>query len=200
MVARTGVPLSLSLAQSHRRPEAWRDLLRRIEEAVADGLPIRAQVAPRPVGVLVGLQSSYHPLLALPSYADLAALPVAEQARALRDPACRARLLADLQTDDGTDGGRGGRRRAHRLRPPLPARRRARLRARARDERAAARRGPGRRPRRVAPRPAGRGRRPHLPLHPVPQLRRRESRMRAAKCSLIRSPSSAWATAGPTSA
>jgi N-acyl-D-aspartate/D-glutamate deacylase len=104
------VPLSLSLAQSHRRPEAWRDLLRRIEEAVADGLPIRAQVAPRPVGVLVGLQSSYHPLLALPSYADLAALPVAEQARALRDPACRARLLADLQTDDRTDGGRGGRR------------------------------------------------------------------------------------------
>ena len=110
MVARTGVPLSLSLAQSHRRPEAWRDLLRRIEEAVADGLPIRAQVAPRPVGVLVGLQSSYHPLLALPSYADLAGLPVAEQARALRDPACRARLLADLQSDDGTDGGRGGRR------------------------------------------------------------------------------------------
>jgi len=31
MVARTGVPLSLSLAQSHRRPEAWRDLLARIE-------------------------------------------------------------------------------------------------------------------------------------------------------------------------
>ena len=27
MVARTGVPLSLSLAQSHRHPEAWRDLL-----------------------------------------------------------------------------------------------------------------------------------------------------------------------------
>src|SRR5277367_2123612 len=86
MVARTGVPLSLSLAQSHRNPEAWRDLLRRIEEAVAQGLAIRAQVAPRPVGLLVGLQSSYHPLLALPSYSDLALgeLPVAAQAAALR--------------------------------------------------------------------------------------------------------------------
>ncbi len=109
MVERTGVPLSLSLAQSHRHPEAWRDLLRRIEDAVADGLPIRAQVAPRPVGVLVGLQSSYHPLLALPSYADLAGRPVAEQARALRDPACRDRLLADLEADE-TNGGRGRRR------------------------------------------------------------------------------------------
>ena len=69
MVARTGVPLSLSLAQSHRHPGQWRDLLDRIEAAVADGLPIRAQVAPRPVGLLVGLQSSYHPLLAFPAYA-----------------------------------------------------------------------------------------------------------------------------------
>jgi N-acyl-D-aspartate/D-glutamate deacylase len=110
MVARSGVPLSLSLAQSHRHPEAWRDLLQRIEEAVADGLPIRAQVAPRPVGLLVGLQSSYHPLLALSSYADLAGRPVAEQARALHDPDCRARLLAELQADDET-GGSGPRRR-----------------------------------------------------------------------------------------
>ena len=62
MVARTGCPLSLSLAQSHRHPEAGATS-RRIEAAVADGLPIRAQVAPRPVGLLVGLQSSYHPLL-----------------------------------------------------------------------------------------------------------------------------------------
>ena len=105
MVARTGVPLSLSLAQSHRRPEAWRELLARIEAAVAEGLPIRAQVAPRPVGLLVGLQSSYHPLLALPAYGEVAALPVAGQARALRDPACRARLLAELGAGDG------GRRR-----------------------------------------------------------------------------------------
>ena len=28
MVARTGVPLSLSLAQSHRHPGQWRELLR----------------------------------------------------------------------------------------------------------------------------------------------------------------------------
>jgi N-acyl-D-aspartate/D-glutamate deacylase len=118
MVARTGVPLSLSLAQSHRHPEAWRDLLGRIEDAAAAGLPIRAQVAPRPVGLLVGLQSSYHPLLAYPSFGDTAALPVAEQARALRDPAFRPRLLADMVSDGHPgDGGEGGRTTGRRRRP-----------------------------------------------------------------------------------
>jgi N-acyl-D-aspartate/D-glutamate deacylase len=116
MVERTRVPLSLSLAQSHRHPEAWRDLLHRIEAAVADGLPIRAQVAPRAVGLLVGLQSSYHPLLALPSFRDLAALPISEQTRALHDPACRARLVQDLAAAEdaagGTDGNGRPRRRA----------------------------------------------------------------------------------------
>ena len=99
MVARSGVPLSLSLAQSHRQPEAWRDLLARIEAAVAEGLPIRAQVAPRPVGVVLGLQSSYHPFLALPAFREMAGRPVAEQARAFRDPSFRARLLAELSGD-----------------------------------------------------------------------------------------------------
>ena len=108
IVARTGVPLSLSLAQSHRRPDQWRDLLGRIEAAVAEGLPIRAQVAPRPVGLLVGLQSSYHPFRALPAYEEIAALPVPGQARALRDPAFRTRLLAQLGADE--DDGRGRRR------------------------------------------------------------------------------------------
>ncbi len=111
MVARTGVPLSLSLAQSHRHPEAWRDLLDRIDAAVAEGLPIRAQVAPRPVGLLVGLQSSYHPLLTLPAYAGRAALPVSEQARALRDPEFRARLLADMEAGDDAGAGHSARRR-----------------------------------------------------------------------------------------
>jgi N-acyl-D-aspartate/D-glutamate deacylase len=111
MVAASGRPLSLSLAQSHRQPEAWRGLLERIEESVAEGLPIRAQVAPRPVGLLVGLQSSYHPFLTFPAWRDVAGLPVAEQARALRDPSFRDRVLAEVPEDDGAGGRRTGRRR-----------------------------------------------------------------------------------------
>ena len=92
LVERTGCPLSLSLAQSHRRPEAWRELLARIAEASADGLPIRGQVAPRPVGLLLGLQSSFHPFSGHPAFREVAALPLDAQVRALRDPELRARL------------------------------------------------------------------------------------------------------------
>jgi len=112
MVGKTGVPLSLSLAQDHRRPDAWQGLLARIERAVAEGLPVRAQVAPRPVGVVVGLQSSFHPLLLFPAWQEIAGLPVPEQARALRDPAFRARLLSEMSADDHDVGQSGGRRRA----------------------------------------------------------------------------------------
>jgi N-acyl-D-aspartate/D-glutamate deacylase len=111
MVASTGVPLSLSLAQSHHRPEAWRDLLSRIETAVAEGLPIRAQVAPRPIGLLIGLQSSYHPLAPYPTWKDVAPLSVREQALALRDPSFRDRLLADMTATSDEQGEAIGRRR-----------------------------------------------------------------------------------------
>jgi N-acyl-D-aspartate/D-glutamate deacylase len=104
IVEASGRPLSLSLAQSFRQPEGWRELLDRIEESAADGLPIRGQVAPRPIGVLLGLQASYHPFLRLPSWREVAALPAAEQARALRDPAFRSRLLAEVP-HDGAKGG-----------------------------------------------------------------------------------------------
>jgi N-acyl-D-aspartate/D-glutamate deacylase len=101
--------LSLSLAQSFRQPEGWRELLGRIEESAAEGLPIRGQVAPRPIGVLLGLQASYHPFLRLPSWREVATLPAAEQARALRDTTFRSRLLAEVPIDAGQGGG-GARR------------------------------------------------------------------------------------------
>ena len=93
LVERTGCPLSVSLAQSHQRPEAWRDLLARIEQAAADGLPIRAQVAPRPIGLLLGLQASFHPFSGHPAFKEIAGQPLQAQVAALRDPTFRARLL-----------------------------------------------------------------------------------------------------------
>ena len=87
LVELTGCPLSVSLAQSHQRPEAWRDLLALIEQAAADGLPIRGQVAPRPIGLLLGLQSSFHPFSGHPAFREIAGQPLEVQVRA----ACRIR-------------------------------------------------------------------------------------------------------------
>ncbi|PKP80864.1 MAG: amidohydrolase [Alphaproteobacteria bacterium HGW-Alphaproteobacteria-18] len=101
IVETTGRPLSVSLAQSDVAPNGWRLLLGAIEAAAADGVPIRAQVAPRPVGVLLGLDLTLNPFSAHPTYREVADLPLAERVARLRDPDFRARLLADApQTDN----------------------------------------------------------------------------------------------------
>jgi N-acyl-D-aspartate/D-glutamate deacylase len=95
MVAESGRPLSVSLVQSPLAPDSWRGLLARITKANEDGLAITAQVAARPVGVLMGLQCTLHPFLANPVFRDeLGEAGWAEQARAMADPAFRERVLA----------------------------------------------------------------------------------------------------------
>ncbi|MDJ0920009.1 MAG: amidohydrolase family protein [Henriciella sp.] len=91
----SGRPLSVSLAQSDVAPEGWRVLLGAIEQAVEAGLPMRAQVGPRPVGVLLGLELTLNPFSGHPVYQAIADQPFEARLSALRDPDFRARLLAD---------------------------------------------------------------------------------------------------------
>ncbi len=100
IVEASGRPLSVSLAQADVAPEGWRALLGAIETAMNDGLPMRAQVAPRPVGVLLGLELTMNPFSAHPSYAAIATKPLEERVAALRDPAFRDRLLSEEPASD----------------------------------------------------------------------------------------------------
>jgi N-acyl-D-aspartate/D-glutamate deacylase len=70
-------------------------MLARADELVGQGEPLVPQVACRPTGMLFGLQSSLHPFITHPSYRAIAELPLAERVTRLRDPAFRARLLAE---------------------------------------------------------------------------------------------------------
>ena len=94
MVRKSGRPLSFSLLQGHVAPDKWRLLLDRTAEANAEGLTIRAQVAGRPVGVLLGLELTMNPFSKNPVYREIASLPLADRVARLRDPEFRARLLA----------------------------------------------------------------------------------------------------------
>ncbi|MBU6371740.1 MAG: amidohydrolase family protein [Alphaproteobacteria bacterium] len=94
--ARAGVAgASFSLLQADVAPQKWRSMLARTEAAAAAGLPLRAQVICRPVGVLMGLEASVHPFLYRPSFAPLRDQPLAARVAAMRDPALRARLLSE---------------------------------------------------------------------------------------------------------
>ncbi len=97
IVAASGRPLSLSLGQIHSNPDGWRDLLGMIDAANEEGLPIKAQVAPRPIGILLGLQASANPFSHLRTFQRIAALPFAEKLAAMRDPAFRSALLAEAE-------------------------------------------------------------------------------------------------------
>jgi N-acyl-D-amino-acid deacylase len=95
-----GRPTSYSLLQMPAGPEdAWRIYLRETANAVAAGLTIRAQVAPRPVGMFYGLNLSFHPFSLHPSFKAIAELPLAEKVAKMRDPEFRAKLLAEEPED-----------------------------------------------------------------------------------------------------
>lgn len=94
MAQTSGRPMSISLAQG-LSPNGWRKILGRIEAASHEGLEMRGQVAPRPIGIVLGLSSSLNPFSTRPSYMEVAQLPLAERVKALADPTRRARILAE---------------------------------------------------------------------------------------------------------
>jgi N-acyl-D-amino-acid deacylase len=94
--AETGRPVTFACLQNDFDPEQWRRSLRAAEQAADRGARVVPQVAGRPTGLLLGLQSTFHPFSDHPTYrAELAVLPLAERVRRMRDPAMRSRLLAE---------------------------------------------------------------------------------------------------------
>ncbi len=100
LIDRSGRPLSFSLMDSAQWPGAVDETLELLSDATAEGLPMKAQIFPRPVGVLLGLELSFHPFRHNPSYLAIADLPLAERVAAMRDPAVKARILAESPPAD----------------------------------------------------------------------------------------------------
>jgi N-acyl-D-aspartate/D-glutamate deacylase len=95
MIEVSGRPASISIAQADQAPDSYRSFLRVLEDANARGLPFKAQVAARAIGIMLGLDASLNPFCSHPSYQELAKAPRGERMAKLRDPAVRARLLAE---------------------------------------------------------------------------------------------------------
>lgn len=105
IVERSGRPLSFSLVQSPKAPGGWRVMLAGLSAAVDAGLPMKAQVCGRPVGVLFGLELTLNPFSQNPVFAELKDRPLADKVAALSDPAFRARLLAHDEDAKGPFAG-----------------------------------------------------------------------------------------------
>lgn len=100
MAEASGRPLSVSLAQSPLAPGLYKDVLGWLKQANDDGLEMRAQVAGRPVGLLLGLALTLNPFIAHTAYKEIADKSLEERLAALRDPWFRAKLLAEAPRAD----------------------------------------------------------------------------------------------------
>ena len=83
-----------------RRPGALaaadaRPCMRRAPRACS----LTAQIAGRPIGVMMGIGTALNPFTVRPSYKQLESLPIAEQRRRLRDPEVRRQILAEQPSD-----------------------------------------------------------------------------------------------------
>lgn len=99
-----GHGVSLSLMQRDLVPTQYQQILRRAEALAGQGTKIRLQVAPRGIGVLLGLQATFHPFIGFPSYKRIAHLPLEQRVAAMRDPAFRAQILSEKTDRVAGDG------------------------------------------------------------------------------------------------
>ena len=95
----TGRPIWFLLTDRYQDPQRWRRLIKAVHEMRAQGLQITAQMAGRPIGVMMGIGTAVNPFTVRPSYKKIESLPIAEQRKRLRDPQLRAQILAEKPSD-----------------------------------------------------------------------------------------------------
>ena len=91
----TGRPVWFLLTDRYEDPQRWRRLMAAVHAARAEGLPLTAQIAGRPIGVMMGIGTALNPFTVRPSYKALEHLPIEEQRRRLRDPELRRKILSE---------------------------------------------------------------------------------------------------------
>ena len=99
-----GLPVTFTLATGNVGDPIWPDAITMIEKYNSAGTAdtaIAAQMFPRPIGLVIGLELTGNPFVFYPSYRKIADLPLAERVAEMRKPEVRARILADKPAADG---------------------------------------------------------------------------------------------------
>jgi N-acyl-D-aspartate/D-glutamate deacylase len=96
-------PLSVLLLQVNNAPDLWRETRAQIHEARKSGLSVNGQVGCRPIGVMMGLETTAHPFSTHPAWTAMDGLsPAARFERLQRDPQLRRVLVEELPDDEHT--------------------------------------------------------------------------------------------------
>src|ERR1700726_4131383 len=95
----TGRPVWFLLTDRYDDPDRWRRLLAAVHAARAEGANLTAQIAGRPIGVMLGIGTALNPFTVRPSYRQLDGLTIAQQRERLRDPALRRQILSEKPSE-----------------------------------------------------------------------------------------------------
>ena len=91
----TGRPVWFLLTDRPTDTVRWRRLMDGVHKARAAGAHVTAQIAGRPVGVMLGIDTALNPFSIRPSYQALLQLPVAERIKRMQDPEMRRQILSE---------------------------------------------------------------------------------------------------------
>lgn len=91
----TGRPMWFLLTDRPTDPPRWRRIMQGVHQARAEGASVTAQIAGRPVGVILGIATSLNPFSIRERYKPFESLPLAERLARLREPAVRQAIIAD---------------------------------------------------------------------------------------------------------
>ena len=68
LMASSGRPATFTLASGNEGPPRWRNVLELMAQSKAKGAHVTAQIMPRPIGLIGGLELSVHPFIMCPSW------------------------------------------------------------------------------------------------------------------------------------
>ena len=88
-------PVLFNLQQIDQAPDLWKSLVARLDQAREQGVPLIGSIPGRPAGVLYGWRASSHPFHFHATWRETADLPIEQRIARLREPAVKARLLAE---------------------------------------------------------------------------------------------------------
>jgi len=89
------LPVLFNLQQTDPAPDIWKDIIKTLEQARTENVPLFGAICGRPVGILFSWQSSLHPFIAHPTYVTIADLPLPQRLEKLRDPLIRQKILTE---------------------------------------------------------------------------------------------------------
>ena len=96
----TGRPVWFLLTDRPNDAVRWKRLMAGVHKARSQGAMVTAQIAGRPVGVMLGIDTALNPFSIRESYQALLKMPADERIKRMQDPAFRAQVLSEAPSPD----------------------------------------------------------------------------------------------------